>query len=132
MQLALLVAVNDPAAVVTLAVHQSVEIGFDVLTNGFWLGEVHWSALYCGYLASGDELCGGRQVVVCKQLQLVVENVAIAFAFQVEIAVIGEVDNSGSVGGGRKLENYLIVVGESVTGLSLELTGIAGFAVFEM
>ena len=77
----LLNAVDDPATVVTLSINQVGEVFLDVAANQFGLGEIHRSINHLSHFASRDQFFGGGQEARGVQMQFMVEDVAVAFAF---------------------------------------------------
>ena len=63
MQVAVLIAVNNPAVVIALAIVQGGEILLDVIADHLGLGKIHRRALDRRHLSTGDERVIGRQIV---------------------------------------------------------------------
>ena len=122
-------AVDDPAAVVTFAVDKIRESFLDVTTDEFALGEVHWRFGHGCHLASGNQLVGGGQETRGVQSQFMVEDVAVAFTFQVEIGVVSEVDDVSARLIGAETDVQFVLVVEGIIDLRHQFSRIACLAI---
>ncbi|MNC64029.1 hypothetical protein D3C75_1141990 [compost metagenome] len=104
-------------------------IGLDVGADGGGLGEVHRRTGHGGQFAGGNELAGDRCVMGRVQGRELLEYVAVACAGQVEIAVVGQVQHRGLVGGGLVLDAQLVLFVEAVGDVGLQRTGKAHLAI---
>ena len=109
----------------------AVELGFelvDAFTDARWFGEIERCAFHAGEFAGGDEaiICGS--IVRRPDIKFVIENVAVAR--EVEVGVVGEIDDGGFVGGGFVIDTKFVFVGEGVGDLCRKCAGIIFFAIF--
>ena len=79
--------------------------------------------------ASGNERGIDRSVIVTVELQDVLKDVAVALTRQVEVTMIGEIQNGGLVRFCRVLDLELIRIGKGVGDVDSQRAGIALFAV---
>ena len=76
--------------------------------------EVEWRVCDAREFAGRDQGGVDRRVAICIDHELMIEHVARAFALQVEIRMLGEIDDRRFVGGRMKVEREFIAVGERV------------------
>src|SRR5208283_2346599 len=119
-----------------LSIHdQVVVVAADILdftnvrADGRGLAEIERRVGDTLDFAGGNERGIYRRVIVAVELQDVLKDVAVALAFQIEVTVIGEVQNGGLVGFRRVLDLELIRSGECVGDVDGQCAGIALFAV---
>src|SRR4029077_7805727 len=101
----------------------------DVRADGRGLAEIERRVRDALDLASGNERRIHRSVTIAVELQDVLKDVTVALARQIEITVIGEVENGGLVSFSRVLDLELIGIGERVGDVDSQRGGIALFTV---
>ena len=101
----------------------------DTLAYHHGTAKVHGCALNGSHLACGEGVGIVGNVFIRQNLQAMVSNIAFAFTFQVEIGVVGEVNDCGSVGLGAVLNAEGIVSTELVAHLHFEISGEALLAI---
>ena len=122
-------AVEDEVVVVAVT---ELELGIrlvDVLADGFGAAEVEGGACDGEDLSAGDEVPvdGGEAASV--ELEDMAEDVTLAFALEVEVAVLAQVDGGGLVGLGLVEDVEFVAFLEFVADPDLEVAGVAFFAV---
>lgn len=121
-------AVEDEVVIITAALLERKEVVVDLLADGFGTGEVEGGAEQGGDLSGGDHLIGGGRVTICGDGELVVEDAGVAGPGEVEVAVVGEVEDGGGVGGGVVVDSEGIAVDKRVGDGSGEGAGVAFLA----
>src|SRR5262245_43223995 len=94
------------------------------------LAEIEGRAGYRLQLAGRNQRGIDRGVAIGVELQDFAKNVAAARAAQIEVAVVGEIDDGGLVGRDPIGEPQRVVVGQLVGDARSQRAGIAFFAVF--
>ena len=123
-------AVDDEVVVVALAVLDREEVGFvDAVADAGRFEEVERGAGDGEDLACGDESGVGVGVGTAGHFEDVVEDGAVAVTCEVEVGVVGEVDDGGSVGGCGVDDGEFVAVVEGVGDLAVEFAGVVFFAV---
>ena len=102
----------------------------DVSADRFGFGKVVRRAGDISYFACGDQCFVDGDVFFGVQHKLVVENRAFAFAFKVEVGVLGEVHRRRFVGGGMVVDDQGVLVGQCVGYGDLQVAGVVFFHVF--
>ena len=94
------VGVNFPVVVVAALEVQRIVVCVDVLTDGLCLPEVHGGTLYLAQFAGGNALGIIRGEVTAGEAQELVHGVELFMACQVEVAVVGQVEDGVLIAGG--------------------------------
>ena len=118
--------VEDPIVVEAGRVASS---GFDVASDAFGFGEIHDASIDRDYGSDGDECFVGRCVVGGIEGEDVLVDIAISFARQVEIRMVGQVDRSGLIGGRLIIDPEFIVIGERIGDVDVEISWVSFFSV---
>ena len=95
--------------VVAAAKLQLLVVLADARADGGGVGEIEGRARDGAQLAGGNEACVDGREAVGEDRDLVVEDVAGAGAGQVEIGVVGQVDDGVLVGGGGVFDAQLVL-----------------------
>jgi hypothetical protein len=125
-------AVDDPAMIITLADLQRLEISLDVLPDRLLIDEVHRSAGYRLAFSERNLSLVGREIFRSVEPEIMTEDVAVTLAVEIEICVVGEVDDSRSVRLGGKGEAKLIFLGPLIARNCLEGSRIAHFTILRI
>lgn len=122
--------VEYPVVVVAVPVHYLLAaLIVNAVADGGRCTEIKRRALHIEHLASdGDIGINSGELVGVKGKHLV-KAVLGAVATEVEVAVVGEVEDRSLVGGGLILDLQCVIVGEGVGYLHLNVAGIAVLAV---
>lgn len=104
-------------------------IRLDVRADRGWFAEVHRRAGHGCQFAGRDQFGGDRGVIAGVQGGDLFEDVAIAGAGEVEVAVVGQVEHGRFVGAGLVVDAQLVVVGEAIGHFGGEVAGEAHFTV---
>ena len=121
--------VDDVVVVVAVAEHELRVVGADAGTDRVRGAEVEGRAVDRGDLAGRDQTVVGRGEVAGVERQLMVKDRAGAFAGEVEVGVIGQVEEVGLVGRGLVVDAELVGVGQGVGDVDGEVAGVALLAV---
>lgn len=103
---------------------------FDAFADHCRLREVKGGSFNRFDLASGDQCVIRRSIFVGKDGQFMAENVAIALASQVEIAMVRQVDRRVLIGRGCVINVKLIFVRQRVPNGDIQGSGVAFISVF--
>ena len=107
--------VQTPVVIEAVAVLDLLEVKVrDVLSHRVSCAEVHRRAFNGSYLACGHEGVIDRRVVVCVHIELVVGDELRWVAVQVEVAVVGHVDDGRGVGRCRVQDVEHIVIVQAI------------------
>ncbi len=128
-QVVLLPVVEHPAVVVALADFQRLVVLTDVAAYLLGLAEVHGGIGHRGYLAGGNLRGVGGKPAVGVELELMLEHAAGVVTFEVEVSVVGEVDDGLGVGGGAEFDGEFVAVVPAVGDGGLYLAGESFLAV---
>ena len=122
--------VEYPVVVVAVAIdYLLVALIVDAVTDSGGSAEVEGCALHIERLAgNGDIGINGGELVSVKGKHLV-EAVLGAVATEVEVAVVGEVEDGSLVGGCLILDLQCVIFGEGVGYLHLDIAGVAVLAI---
>ena len=129
LQLARLVTIYHPAVVISLTILQSGEIILDFGSNLLEFLEIHRGSGDRIRLTKRDQGLVGRKVYGSIEFQLVAENIPIAFSVEVEISMIGKIDDGGLVRPGGQIELESVVISPLVTRDNLHVARISGLAI---
>lgn len=119
--------VNDPVVVVATAEFELFVVLADAGADGRGGGEVKRGAFDGAQFAKGDERAVNRGEFVGVEVNRVVQDVA--FAGEVPVTVVGEVDDGVFVCGGREVHAQGVFIGEGVNRRDGEIAGVAFFAI---
>ena len=126
---ALVFAVDYKGVIVSTPQLQLLIIVIDARADGRGPSEIQGRALDRAQFSGRNQGRVNRRETVGVDHELVPQNVAAAFAGQVEVAVMGKIEGCGFVGDGMLVQNELILIGQGVSDLDLEVAGIAFFAI---
>lgn len=123
-------AVDHPVVVVAVAKLQ-LQMGLsDVASDRFRSREVKWCADNGGDFSRGDERLIHRRVMRGVEHKFMSEDVAVAFTFEVEVGMLGQVDGGGFVGCRAVVHQERVLVVEFIAHRNVKITGIAFLLVF--
>jgi hypothetical protein len=121
--------VQNEVVVIAVAEQELLVLFTDPRSDGAWLTEIHRQAFDGTNLAGRDEALVDRCEMVGIDLYLVAKDVAAACPSQVEVGVVGQIDDGRFVGRGSIIDAELVVLGEGVVDCDLEPSRIALVAV---
>ena len=104
-------------------------LGVDSLADRMRSAEIERSALDAAQLAGRDEAFVDRRELVSVDRHLVAEDIAFTRAREVEIGMVGQVDDRVLVGCGGVVDLELVIVGPGVHHGAGQVAGIAFLAV---
>ncbi len=113
---------DDVALVVAFGLHQSRVVGVDVPAGGLFLGKVHRGALDRQFAAGGHAVLVSFQIGVGVHADAVAQGRAAAVAVQVKVAVVGNVADGGSIGGGA-VTDHQALFHQAVLDLQIKVAG---------
>ena len=105
-----LCTVDDPAVVIALSDLQCLEISLDVASYRLRIDEIHRSAGYRLAVAKRNLCPVGRKILGAVELEHVTEDVSRALPVEIEIYMVGKVDDGRSIALCRKGETEVIVL----------------------
>ena len=112
-----------PVVIVAALEIQRVVISIDVLADGLGLTEVHGGAFNVPQLAGGDAFCIVGSEVTAGESQQLVHGVELFVASQVEVAVVGQVEDGVFVGNGIVFNVQAAVIVQGVGNIDAGLAG---------
>ena len=121
--------VDNPVVVVAVTENQLLIVIVDASPDSGRRSEIHRRSLDRPKFARGDQSLIDRRKTVRVQREFVIQNVAIAFARQIEVTVLAEIDRRSFVGCGFVVNDQLVVVGQCISHSNLQIAGIAIVAV---
>ena len=122
-------AIQNKVVVVAPAEFNLLVIGVDARPNGCGLAEVKWSAFDLPQFAGGNQRVVHRSEPVGVDLNLVLQDVALALAGEIEVRVVGEIQHRVFVGGRGVVDLQLVRVGQRVGHFRGQLARIALLAI---
>ncbi|OPZ95432.1 MAG: hypothetical protein BWY72_02116 [Bacteroidetes bacterium ADurb.Bin416] len=121
---------EDPIVVITVAVFQLIKaVLIDAGTNESWLSEIHGRTADGGDFTRGHERRINRSVVIGGDSQYVTHHIVFGITGQVEVGMVGQVNDGWFVGRGFVLDVNGVVIGQGVHGLAGQGSGEAHFTV---
>ena len=129
LKLSWLVVIDHEAVVVALAVVQGREVSLYLSTDFLELLEVHRSSGHRISLADRNQSLVGRQIDLGVEFQLVIKDIPVPLAIQIEIGVVGKVHDSCLVGLRRESQFESVVLAPLVVGDNLQIAGITCLSV---
>lgn len=123
-------AVDHEIVVVSMGKLELFVVVIDAGADLLWFGEIERRSLYRFKFSRRNQMFVHRCKAVGIDHDLVIEDVAIAFALQIEVAVIGQIDGSGFVGGRFVVDHEFIGVAEGVSHSDFQVAGKSVVAIF--
>ena len=122
------VAVDDVIVVIARSKSELLVLLFNPGPDGRRLAEIQRRAVKRGDLANGNRGRVNRRVLAGVDRQYMVENRAGTAVLEVEVGMVGQVDDGWLVSAGLVVDPQLVAVGPRVRHGSFQRTGIALFA----
>ena len=116
-------AVDDPVVVVAVTKNHLIVAVVDARADFSGRGEIEWRSFYRTEFPGRDQILVDRSEPVGVEREFVIQNVAGAFAGQVEITVLAQIDGRGLVGGGFVVDVQFVGVRQSVGDFELQIPG---------
>ena len=129
LKLTSLIVVDHEAVVIPLTIVESREVSLDLLTDFLELPEIHRCTCNRVWLSYRNQGLVSRQIDLGVEFQLVIEDIPVPLAIQIEIGVVGKVHDSCLVGLSRECQLQRIVLAPFVVGDNLQIAGITSLTV---
>ena len=129
LKLTSLIVVDHEAVVIPLTVVQSREVSLDLLTYLLELPEIHRCTCNRVWLSYRNQGLVSRQIDLGVEFQLVIKDIPVPLAIQIEIGVVGKIDNGCLVGLSRECQLQRVVLTPLVVGDDLQIARITSLTV---
>jgi len=118
-----LVAIDDPGVVVASGNLELLVLGIDARSDGSGSPKVKGSSLDGSEFSRGNERGIHGNELVCKDLHGMVQDGVLST--EIEVSVVGQVDDGGLVGGSIVIDPEGLVLSKSVSDANVQSSGIA-------